>query len=152
TATAICRSPVGPVRRPDPSRVQPHPKNCIAHPKNCAASIPNGLFTCSPFDLSQQPTVRGLCLSSCWRLYRNDDRDRDRLLFALLRARCSAGSMGVARSHAKRDALFYKLVAALDLLTLLLRWLIGGLVGSRGAPCPPQTPPARPPPPGLPEG
>jgi hypothetical protein len=43
-------------RRPCP----PHPKNCIAHPKNCAASTPNGLFTCSPFDLSHQPTVRGL--------------------------------------------------------------------------------------------
>ena len=72
----------------------------------------------------------------------NDDRDRDRLLFALLRARCSAGSMGVARSHAKRDALFYKLVAALDLLTLLLRWLIGGLVGSSGATARPKLPAA----------
>ena len=47
--------------------------------------------------------------------------------------------MGVARSHAKRDALFYKLVAALDLLTVLLRWLIGGLVGSSGATARPKT-------------
>ena len=45
---------------PRPTPCQPHPKNCIAHPKNCAASIPNGLFTCSSFDLSHQPTVRGL--------------------------------------------------------------------------------------------
>ena len=36
------------------SMPQPHPKNCIARPKNCAASIPNGLFTCSPFDLSHR--------------------------------------------------------------------------------------------------
>jgi hypothetical protein len=37
-----------PEMQADPPPCQPHPKNCIAHPKNCAASIPNGIFSCSP--------------------------------------------------------------------------------------------------------
>jgi hypothetical protein len=35
--------------------------------KKLHSSSKKSLFTCSPFDLSHQPTVRGLCLSSCWR-------------------------------------------------------------------------------------